>query len=73
MGAGLGQGLGAGYRSGTGNQGHIVKVVYSLSDSVTIGATWFYVHLIDEPNRAAIGKDPESGQHRVQVDAVWKF
>jgi len=72
-GAGLGSGLGAGYRAGTGVQGHIVKDAYSLSDSVSIGATWFYAHLIDEPNRATINKDPESGQHRVQLDALWKF
>jgi len=66
-------GLGSGYRAGTGIQGHIVKVGYSLSDSVTIGATWFYTQLIDEPSRALIGKDPESSQHRVQLDAIWKF
>jgi hypothetical protein len=66
-------GFGSGYRSGTGVEGHIVKVAYALSDSFTIGGTWFYTHLVDEPSRATIGKDPETGQHRVQVDAMWKF
>jgi hypothetical protein len=69
----VGSGLGAGYTAGTGVQGHIVKFTYALSAAVTVGATWFYTHLIDEPSRAAIGKEPESGQHRVQLDAIWKF
>jgi hypothetical protein len=64
---------GGGYFAGTGIQGHIVKIAYALSDSVSIGATWFYTHLIDEPSQAAAGKDPESAQHRVQLDAIWKF
>jgi hypothetical protein len=68
-------GLGNGYRAGTGIKGHIIKVAYSPSDSFTIGATWFWTSLIDEPSRASLseGVDPESGQHRVQIDAVWKF
>ncbi len=66
-------GLGTGYRSGTGNQGHIVKFAYSPSDSFTIGATWFYVFLIDEPRGIVAPADAESAQHRVQLDAVWKF
>jgi hypothetical protein len=65
-------GAGAGYRSGTGNEGHIVKLAYSPSDSFTIGATWFYVFLIDEPT-VAPPADANSAQHRVQLDAVWKF
>jgi hypothetical protein len=66
-------GLGAGYRAGTGIQGHIVKLGYSLSDSFTLGATWFFTELVDEPSQAAIGKDAESTQHRIQLDAIWKF
>jgi hypothetical protein len=66
-----GSGLGAGYRSGTGVAGHITKFVYSLSDSMTVGATWFYTHMIDEP--VVAGSKAESGQHRVQLDAIWKF
>ena len=66
-------GAGSGYRSGTGNEGHIVKFAYSLSDSFTIGATWFYVFLIDEPRGLVAPVEAESAQHRVQLDAVWKF
>jgi hypothetical protein len=66
-----GSGLGTGYRSGTGVEGHITKFVYSLSDSMSVGATWFYTHMIDEPLVA--GSKAESGQHRVQIDAIWKF
>lgn len=68
-------GFGPGYRAGTGIQGHIVKTAYSLSDSFTIGATWFYTSLIDEQRDAAgpAGRKIESGQHRLQVDASWKF
>lgn len=64
-------GLGRGYRSGTGLQGHIVKLAYSLSDSVSLGATWFYTEAIDAPVIA--GDETESRQHRLQVDAIWKF
>jgi hypothetical protein len=65
-------GAGSGYRAGTGNEGHIVKFAYSPSDSFTIGATWFYVFMIDEPTVAS-NLDKESAQHRVQLDAIWKF
>lgn len=67
-----GAGQGAGYRSGTGTEGHIVKLAYSPSDSFTIGATWFYVFLIDEPT-VTPPAEADSAQHRVQLDAVWKF
>ena len=65
-------GAGNGYRAGTGLKGHITKLVYSVSDSFTIGATWFYTSLIDEPSVAAPA-DSDSAQHRIQIDAVWKF
>lgn len=64
-------GLGRGYRAGTGVEGHIVKLAYALSDSVTFGATWFYTDAINPP--VVGGKETESGQHRLQVDATWKF
>jgi hypothetical protein len=38
---------------------------------MSVGATWFYTHMIDEPTVA--GSKAESGQHRVQIDAIWKF
>lgn len=64
-------GAGGGYRAGTGLQGHIVKAAYSVSDSFTVGATWFWTEIIDTEDYAAAGF--ESGQHRVQLDATWKF
>ncbi len=73
LGTSAASGFGAGYRATTGIKGHTVKLTYSLSDSVTLAATWYYAHLIEEPSGTAIGKDPESGTHRVQVDAMWKF
>ena len=63
---------GNGYRAGTGLKGHITKLVYAVSDSFTIGATWFYASLIDEPSVPA-GTDADSAQHRIQIDAIWKF
>jgi hypothetical protein len=65
-------GAGNGYRAGTGLKGHVTKFVYSVSDSFTIGATWFFTSLIDEPSVAPPG-DSDSTQHRIQIDAVWKF
>ena len=65
-------GAGNGYRAGTGLKGHITKFVYSVSDSFSIGATWFLTSLIDEPSVAPPG-DSDSTQHRIQLDAVWKF
>jgi hypothetical protein len=68
--AGFGQG--AGYRAGTGVKGHVVKAVYSVSDSFTFGITYFLTDLIN-PKLVASGDHFESGQHRVQIDAIWKF
>ena len=66
-----GSGAGTGYRAGTGVEGHVAKLVYSLSDSFTIGATWFYTSLI---NPAVVaGSETESHENRVQIDAIWKF
>ena len=66
-----GSGQGTGYRAGTGTEGHVAKLVYSLSDSFTIGATWFYTSLI---NPAVVaGSETESHENRVQIDAIWKF
>ena len=60
-----------GYRSGTGVQGHIVKAAYSISDGFLVGATWFYTESIN-PGKVA-GRETDSEQHRVQLDATWKF
>jgi hypothetical protein len=64
-------GLGGGYRAGTGLEGHIFKASYSPYDALTFSLTYYWAHLIDEP---IVGtKHAESGQSRLQVDAVWKF
>jgi hypothetical protein len=65
-------GGGNGYRAGTGVKGHITKFVYSVSDSFSVGATWFYTSLIDEPSVPA-AVDGDSTEHRIQFDALWKF
>jgi len=68
---GLGNsGQGSGYRAGTGLEGHIIKVVYSLSDAFSIGGTYFLVDQIDSPSGVA---DDDTTAHRLQIDAVWKF
>ncbi len=70
---GVGQsGKKTGSFNGTGVDGHIVKAVYALSDSFTIGATWFYTGLIESQD-AKTHANQESGQHRIQLDAIWKF
>ena len=61
-------GLGAGYGSGTGVQGHIVKLAYSPYDSITLSAKWFGTELV---NPSPAGSD--SKMNRIQVDALWRF
>ena len=58
--------------NGTGVQGHVSKLVYALSDGFTIGGTWFYTESTN-PGKLANGRATESGQHRLQIDATWKF
>ena len=67
----VGDGGVRGYRAGTGVQGHVTKAVYSVSDGFTIGATWFYT---ESTNPGLLAKrETESGQHRILIDAIWKF
>jgi hypothetical protein len=67
-------GQGAGYRSGPGSHGHVIKASYSLSDSFTVGLTYFLTDLVNDRPVTAGGQEfEESGTHRVQLDAVWKF
>jgi hypothetical protein len=61
-------GLAAGYGSGTGVQGHIVKLAYSPYDSITLSAKWFGTELV---NASPAGSD--SKMNRIQVDALWRF
>jgi hypothetical protein len=70
---GVGQsGKKTGYLAGTGVAGHIVKVAYAVSDSFSVSGTWFYTGLIESQD-AKTGANQESGQHRIQLDATWKF
>ncbi len=68
----------AGYRPGTGLQGHVAKLGYSLSDALTVGVTYYHYELIDTPRVVGVvngqrASTEQSGAHRVQLDAVWKF
>ncbi len=62
-----------GHRAGTGIQGHIFRIGYAPSDSFQLGATYLLSELIDPPRVGAGGDHAESGSHRLQVDATWKF
>jgi len=66
---------GAGYQAGTGTQGHIIKGVYSLSDSFSLSATFFLTDLINDSAPVVVNGIPysSSGTMRVQLDATWKF
>lgn len=73
-----GSGQAAGYRPGTGLQGHVAKLAYSLSDAFTLGVTYYHYELIDTPRvtgtfNGRTVSTKESGAHRVQLDAIWKF
>jgi hypothetical protein len=58
----------AGYASGTNVKGHILRLQYSPSDSVTLAAKCLLTELI---NPVPVGTD--SQMCRLQVDASWKF
>jgi hypothetical protein len=58
---------GSGYASGTNVKGHVIKFVYSFTDSLSVGATYFLTELINQPSKAS----SEAG--RLQVDASLKF
>ena len=61
-------GAGAGYGPGTNLRGHTVKFAYSPYDSLTLSAKWF---MIEANNETPAGSN--SMNHRLQLDAVWKF
>jgi len=63
-----GPGAAAGYASGTGTKGHILRLAYSPLDSLTLSAKWFITDLI---NPYPTGGD--SHMNRLQIDAVLKF
>jgi hypothetical protein len=57
------------YRGGTNLRGHVVKVSYSLFDSLTFNALYYNGELINNPNAG----DSSSNASHVLVDLVWKF
>lgn len=68
-----GSGSSPGHRAGTGIQGHIFRVGYAVSDAFQFGATYMLNELIDPPRVGTPARESESGAHRLQVDATWKF
>ena len=64
--------LNGGYGSGTNVRGHVIRVVYALTDSFSLGATVYFSELIHElPAEPSINAN--SRAVRVQVDGNWKF
>jgi hypothetical protein len=66
-------GFGPGIRAGTGIQGHIIRIGYAPSDAFQLGATYLLSELINPPLVGTPLHRSESGSHRLQVDATWKF
>jgi hypothetical protein len=61
-------GSGTGYASGTNVKGHILRLQYSPTDSLTLTAKWFLTSLINEYPSGS-----KSDMSRLQVDASLKF
>lgn len=61
-------GAGAGYGAGTNLRGHIAKVSYSPFNSLTLSASYYRAHLIDE-----VPAGSNSEMTRMILDAMWKF
>jgi hypothetical protein len=61
-------GGGIGYASGTNVKGHILRLQYSPTDSLTLAAKWFMTDLIQ-----SFPSGSNSGMNRVQIDASLKF
>jgi hypothetical protein len=62
-----------GHRAGTGIQGHIFRIGYAPSDAFQLGATYLISELIDPPLVGMPLRRAESGSHRLQIDATWRF
>jgi hypothetical protein len=56
------------YGAGTNVKGHILRLQYSPTDSVTLAAKLFMTDLIN-----AFPANGDSQMNRLQVDANWKF
>ena len=64
----LNSGFGAGYGAGTNLRGHVAKLSYSLYDSLTLSATYYRAHCINE-----VPASSNSDMTRLIVDAMWRF
>jgi hypothetical protein len=60
--------LGAGYAGGTNIRGHVAKVSYSLSDSLTFSVTYYKDILINENPAGS-----NSSMTHLLADLMWKF
>ena len=58
----------SGYKTGTNVKGHAFKLAYSVTDSLSLAATYFLTELIDRPVSVS-----SSATGRLQVDASLKF
>lgn len=65
----------AGYMGGTNVKGHMVKLNYSFTDSLTFSATCFINDLINPPTQNTSGKkaDLTSAAIHFYADLMWKF
>jgi hypothetical protein len=65
----------AGYMGGTNVKGHMVKLNYSFTDSLTFSATCFINDLIHPPTQNTSGKqaDLTSNALHFYADLMWKF
>ena len=63
-----GSGTAGGYGAGVNIQGHWMRAAYSITDYLTVSATYYLFKLIDTAPGAA---NPDTG--RIQIDASFKF
>ncbi len=61
-----------GWFSGTNVRGHLIKVNYSLTDSLTLSFTCFLNQLI-VPNLNAPAHEPNNSATHLMADLMWKF
>ncbi len=68
-----GGGMGVGYMGGTNVKGHLIKLNYSITDSLTFTASCFLNDLINLPQRTSSKVDMNPGAMHFMADLMWKF